>query len=76
MGGGRAGRNTRVLGTQVQYPLCLIDPGLTAGCSWPCMCGGRKGLLVASDWLRPVTRGRAGVRLRQSQRHYSLTSAD
>ena len=35
----------------------------------------RTGLLVASDWLHPVTRG-AGGRLRQSQRRTWLTSAD
>ena len=35
------------------------------------------GLLVASDWLRPLMRGGgAGMRLRQSQRWHSLTSAD
>ena len=37
----------------------------------------KTGLLVASDWLRPVTwGGGAGGRLRQSQRAVWLTSAD
>ena len=35
----------------------------------------KMGLLVASDWLRPVTRG-AGGRTHQSQRVVRLTSAD
>ena len=35
----------------------------------------KTGLLVASDWLRPVTRG-AGVHAHQSQRAARLTSAN
>ena len=35
----------------------------------------KTGLLVASDWLHPVTWG-AGVRTHQSQRAVQLTSAD
>ena len=47
--------STRVLGTCGRYPLCPRDQGLTAGCSWPCTCGGRRDCwwhLIGCDLLR------------------------
>ena len=59
------------------YPLCLIDQGLTALLLLAVYVRWKTGLLVASDWLRPVMwGGGAGRRLRQSQRGVWLTSAD
>ena len=60
---GIVSRLARVRGTRGRYPLCLISQGLMAVyVRW------KTGLLVASDWLRPVPRGGGtGGRLRQSQ---------